>query len=110
MSERGAMSHVPPVVYLDFDGVLHHEDVWWSPVRGPYFGPKAPPHAKLFEHAGLLAEVLAPYPDPSRTLPIGRPHRGRSRYPFSKAPGRLPPSLRPRVVGATFHSSMDRGP
>ena len=52
------MSHGPPVLYLDFDGVLHHEDVWWSPVRGPYFGPKAPPYAKLFEHAGLLAEAL----------------------------------------------------
>ena len=98
------MSHGPPVLYLDFDGVLHHEDVWWSPVRGPYFGPKAPPHAKLFEHAGLLAEALEPYPD----LGIVLSTSWASRYSFSKARGKLPASLRPRVVGATFHSSMDR--
>ena len=98
------MSHGPPVLYLDFDGVLHHEDVWWSPVRGPYFGPKAPPYAKLFEHAGLLAEALEPYPD----LGIVLSTSWASRYSFSKARGKLPASLRPRVVGATFHSSMDR--
>lgn len=24
------------LLYLDFDGVLHHEDVRWSPKRGAY--------------------------------------------------------------------------
>jgi len=33
------------VLYLDFDGVLHHEDVWWLPRRGAYIRP---PGFKLF--------------------------------------------------------------
>lgn len=36
------------VLYLDFDGVLHHKDVWRHPRRGLYFGPKGVGR-KLFE-------------------------------------------------------------
>jgi hypothetical protein len=49
------------VLYLDFDGVLHPEDVWRRPGWGPYVA--SPPGHQLFEHADLLVELLAPYPD-----------------------------------------------
>jgi hypothetical protein len=48
------------VLYLDFDGVLHPEDVRRRPGDGPYVA--TPPGHVVFEHTGLLAECLAPYP------------------------------------------------
>lgn len=92
------------MLYLDFDGVLHHEDVWWKPQRGPCFGPKAPPTARLFEHVALLDAVLAPYP----ALRIVLSTSWAVRYSFRKARGKLPAALRRRVIGSTFHSAMDR--
>ncbi|QBQ95924.1 hypothetical protein [Paraburkholderia pallida] len=41
------------VLDLDFDGVLHPEDVWRRPQTGPYVA--SPPGHALFEHAALLA-------------------------------------------------------
>ena len=46
------------IVYLDFDGVLHHENCLWHPKRGPYL--EAP-----------LENVDEPYP-------------ASMRYPFSE--------------------------
>lgn len=37
-----------PILYLDYDGVLHHEDVWWHRRRGAYVKPAG---FTLFEHA-----------------------------------------------------------
>lgn len=54
---RGAI-----VLQLDYDGVLHHEDVWRRPRRGLYFGAKGVGHT-LFENAALLEQLMAPYPD-----------------------------------------------
>ncbi len=51
----------PDILYLDYDGVLHPEDVWRHPKRGIHFGSAGAGH-RLFEHAGLLDEVLRPYP------------------------------------------------
>ena len=42
------------VLYLDFDGVLHHENVLWHPNKGAYLC--APSRYTLFQHAELLAE------------------------------------------------------
>ena len=89
------------VLYLDFDGVLHPEDVWWHPTRGAYI--KSPPGHQLFENAPLLVEVLEPYP----LLRIVLSTSWVRRYSFSKAAARLPAPLRERVIGATFHSAMD---
>lgn len=44
------------VLYLDFDGVLHPEDVRRRAGRGPYIA--SPSGHVLFEHAPLLADVL----------------------------------------------------
>jgi hypothetical protein len=48
-----------PVLYLDFDGVLHPEEVYQRRGAPPYV--KHPAGHTLFEHAELLAEVLKPY-------------------------------------------------
>lgn len=88
------------VLYLDFDGVLHHENVLWHPRRGTYAGP---PGFKLFEHAALLDELLAPFPEVSIVLSTSWVRQ----YGCYGAAKKLPDSLRARVVGATFHGAMD---
>jgi len=88
------------VLYLDFDGVLHPEPVFFHPNRGVYLGAEAHGHT-LFEHAPLLASVLAPYPDVKIVLSTSWvQHRS-----YSKAVKRLPLELQNRVVGATFHAA-----
>lgn len=88
------------VLYLDFDGVLHREQVLWHPKRGAF---AAPPGFLLFEHTGLLAEMLGPYPELRIVLSTAWV-RTYGCYGTAK---RLPPSLRERVIGATFHSRMN---
>lgn len=90
------------VLYLDFDGVLHHENVWWPPRRGAYI--KTPGYT-LFEHAPELEDVLTSFPDVHIVLSTSWVLvRG-----FSRAAKRLSPTLRERVIGATFHTRMDPG-
>jgi len=48
------------ILYLDFDGVLHHENVLWRPLVGPYLS--APDGCLLFQHAELLERLLEPCP------------------------------------------------
>lgn len=89
------------VLYLDFDGVLHHENCSWHPRRGAYL--VAPTQYKLFQHAELLQKLLTPYPDVAivfSTLWVRR-------CGYSKTAKRLPSALCQRVVGATFHSRMN---
>jgi len=92
------------VLYLDFDGVAHPESVYLLHKRGPTL-MNAPGHT-LFEHCLLLEEVLAPYPDVRIVLSTSwvRRYRGSIR----RLSRRLPPGLQVRVVGATYHSAMDR--
>lgn len=88
------------VLYLDFDGVLHHENVWWHPKRGAYIFET---HYQLFQHAALLEQLLAPYPEVQIVLSTSWVRR----YGVSKSAKFLGPVLRKRVIGATFHSKMD---
>lgn len=93
------------VLYLDFDGVLHPEAVYWRPQRGAYLDDSlAAAGHRLFEHAELLIELLAPYPNVSIVLSTSWARQ----YRFSRAASRLPPNLRQRAIGATFHSRMDK--
>lgn len=87
------------VLYLDYDGVLHHEDVRWAPKRGAYL--PVPGH-RLFEHAALLETLMEPYPK----LRIVLSTTWARVYSCSGAAKRLPPRLRDRVIGATWHSEM----
>ena len=88
------------LLYLDFDGVLHHHDVWWHERIGPYM--RAPEEYKLFQHLPLLEAVLAPYPSVKIVLSTSWVRR----YGCAKAAKQLGPRLRQRVIGATFHSRM----
>ncbi|MGJ7509937.1 HAD domain-containing protein [Variovorax sp. GT1P44] len=88
------------VLYLDYDGVVHHEDVWWHPRRGPYI--KAPGCYPLFQHTQMLVDVLEPYPNLKIVLSTSWVRH----YTYSKAAKRLSPSLQQRVIGATYHSEM----
>jgi len=90
------------ILYLDYDGVLHHENCLWHPRKGPYL--KAPSGHVLFQHAPLLAEVLEPYPDWKIVLSTSWVRT----YGFYGAGKRLPEALRGRLIGATFHSRMNR--
>jgi hypothetical protein len=89
------------ILYLDFDGVLHHENVLWHPRVGAYLS--APEHFKLFQHVDLLDRVLEPYPRVQIVLSTSWVRQ----YGCAKASKNLSPGLRSRVVGATFHSMMN---
>lgn len=86
------------VLYLDYDGVLHHENVRVSHKYGPYI--QAPERYVLFQHAELLAEMLAPYPDVEIVLSTS----WAVNYGVTESAKRLPGALQERVIGATFHS------
>jgi hypothetical protein len=90
------------VLYLDFDGVLHHENCLWSPKLGPYLG--APSRYTLFQHAELLAHLLESYPEVKIVLSTTWIRR----YGVSTSVKRLPMALQTRVIGGTFHSRYMR--
>ncbi|WP_429439471.1 HAD domain-containing protein [Paraburkholderia youngii] len=92
------------MLYLDFDGVLHPEEVWRCPGSGPYVA--SPPGHQVFEHAALLERCLVPYPGLRIVLSTNWVRVFRS---VRKVARRLPTGLRERVVGATFHRRMDPG-
>ncbi len=88
------------LLYLDFDGVLHPEDVRSHRKRGVSL--VAGSRYRLFQHSGLLEQLLAPYPDIRIVLSTSWVRV----YGCAGAAKRLPLSLRNRVIGATFHSRM----
>jgi len=90
------------VLYLDFDGVLHHENCLWHPKIGPYLC--GGPGYTLLQHAELLEQQLEPYPQMQIVLSTFWVLR----YGCADTAKRLPPALQARVVGATFHSGMPR--
>ena len=90
------------VVYLDFDGVIHHEAVYISHKRGIYIDQTVAPGATLFEWAPVLVEALQPYRDVKIVLSTSW-----CRQPgFSRAKKRLPIELQNRVVGGTYHRAI----
>ena len=91
-----------PILYLDYDGVLHHEDVYFMPGRGAFY--KNALLGPLFAYLPILEGVLADLPDVRIVLSTSW-----VRYrTFKKARERLSSDLRERVIGATFHSEMIR--
>jgi hypothetical protein len=89
-------------LYLDFDGVLHPEDVHGAWGVEPKLGPDFASMHRLFEHAELLAVLLAPYPEVHIVLSTSWV-RVKS---YSAAVKRLPPVLAVRCCGATWHTEM----
>lgn len=84
------------ILYLDFDGVLHDDAVYYHPKRGIYLNT---PNRELFEWAPILESLLEPFPDWSIVLSTSWV-RVRS---FEFAKNKLSKGLRSRVIGATFH-------
>lgn len=101
MKQRQPKGVGQPILYLDFDGVLHPEYCYWHPRKGPYL--KAPGH-ELFEHVDFLERLLDPYPQIAIVLSTSWVQT----YRFSATAGKLGQRLCERVVGATFHTEMDR--
>ncbi|MPS90062.1 MAG: hypothetical protein E2585_15455 [Comamonas sp.] len=91
------------ILYLDYDGVLHPEPVYRHPRGGMYFGLEHAGHS-LFEYAEVLVEALAPYPDVAIVLSTSWVRV----LSYSQARAYLPEALRSRVIGATFHSAMNK--
>jgi len=87
------------VCYLDFDGVIHDDAVYWHPKRGIYLDT---PGRTLFEWMPILEELLAPHPDVKIVLSTSWV-RVRS---FGFAKGKLSPALQARTIGATFHNEL----
>jgi hypothetical protein len=86
------------VIYLDYDGVLHHDSVYWSKQEGIHI--RDAPGRTLFEWAPILVELLVPHP----TVQIVLSTSWVRVRDFNFARGKLPLALQAKVVGATFHA------
>lgn len=87
------------LLYLDLDGVVQHEAVYWHPRRGPFISPAQAPGRTLFEWLPQLEVALLPFPEVALVLSSTwciRPG-------FGKALKNFPPALRSRFIGGTFH-------
>ena len=90
------------LLYVDFDGVLHHQNCLWHPLVGAYLS--APTGYVLFQHAELLEHLLAPYP----AVRIILSTTWVVRYGCVQSAKNLRPALRSRVIGSTFNGRMSR--
>lgn len=91
----------PPLLYLNFDGVLHHANVEYTTATGPVMRA---PGQQLFAHAQLLADMLAPYP----ALRIVLTTRWHLSLGTDEAASLLPDELRKRVIGRLMSSGQSR--
>ena len=87
------------ILFLDFDGVLHPDSVYLEHRR-----PVLHAEGTLFMWAPYLVRALARYPEVRLVLSTSWV-RARG---FSRARDVLPEALRKKVVGATWHSLMER--
>jgi hypothetical protein len=85
------------IVFLDFDGVLHPDATFL--VKGR---PTLKTTGELFIWAPLLVNVLSDFAEVKIVLSTSWARE----LSFSRARRWLPDSLRARVIGATWHSSM----
>lgn len=94
------MQKSTPILFLDFDGVLHPDSVYLSRL-----GPTLTVEGELFMWSPILAKLLDDFPTVSLVLSTSWVrHLGHKR-----ALGYLPRGLKERVIGATWHSSMAKG-
>lgn len=85
------------IVYLDFDGVLHDEEVYFDVRHGIYLRT---PGRTLFEWEAILEKLLLPHPDVRIVLSTSWVPMRSFRY----AKLRLSFALQSRVIGSTFHN------
>lgn len=94
-----ALRHTDVALYVDFDGVLHHQAAMWHHKRGIYMNPLEAPGRSLFEWAHILEHMLEEFPNVQLVLSSTwcvKPG-------YSQSLQRLPANLRARFVGGTFH-------
>lgn len=87
-----------PILYLDYDGVLHPADVRVTntdPLRPRIYQGGQPTNRALFEHASLLAHVLELFPNIRISLATSWVRA----FGYEFAVQQLPSALRARVVG-----------
>jgi hypothetical protein len=89
------------ICFVDYDGVLHNEAVWWSPEKGPHL--RAPAGHSLFQHAPLLQEVLLPHPQVKIVLSTSWVRS----FGFAAALDRLPPPLRAKTIADIYTDMTD---
>ena len=90
------------VVYLDLDGVVHHQAVLYHPKRGAYMSPTQAAGRRLFEWVHVLEEALGPYPNVALVLSSTwciRPG-------YARTLKQLPASLQTRFIGGTYHRKI----
>ncbi len=87
------------VLFLDFDGVLHPDEVYNDRRLGVIL--RCDGH-NLFEHAELLVQLLEPHPEIKIVLSTSWVRV----LGFDQAKNRLPAELQERVVGTTYNESM----
>lgn len=94
------------ILFLDFDGVLHHSDVFLS--KKPGHMAELPDNLiakgyRLFQHAGILDAALEPYPDLKIVLSTSWAHK----WGWERASTKLPDGLMCRVIGQTNYKYGD---
>ena len=87
-----------PVLYLDFDGVLHPDAVY---CHQGHFQLRAPGHS-LFESASILERILIPYPHVRLVLSTSWARI----LGLDLARAHLSDVLATRVVGSTWHPTF----
>jgi hypothetical protein len=98
------------ILFLDFDGVLHNEDVFLTNLNQAEIDALTESERRfltknnqivtgtnLFEHAERLAAILAPYPN----IKIVISSTWREHFTLDQIANILPPSLAKRVIGKT---------
>ena len=92
------------LLYLDLDGVVHHQAVQWHPVRGIHVSQSRALGHALFEWVLHLEKALEPHPQVRLVLSSSwgvRPS-------YAKTLDRLPSALRARFVGGTFNRGRQK--
>lgn len=98
-----------PILYLDYDGVLHPADVRVTkaePLRPQIYQRGQPTSLALFEHAPLLAQILEAFPDVRISLATSWVRN----LGYKFAVQQLPHALQERVVGTIWQGWMLRFP
>ncbi len=98
-----------PILYLDYDGVLHPADVRVTkdePLRPRVYSGGRPTDHTLFEHAPLLERILQPFPDVRISLSTSWVRT----LGYELAREQLPPALQVRVVGTIWQGFLLRYP
>lgn len=85
------------ILFLDFDGVLHPDQVYLVHGR-----PVLRDEGHLFMWTPLLEDALNPLPDVQIVLSTSWVRE----LNFKRASNFFPEALRRRIIGATWHSKM----